>query len=525
MRNGVLLINRRSWWAFLVLACLSLVVEPFIARSALAASLDYNGYTMSSSLSYTLVDTAADTFVNSIYYNADSVLGIAGNFHIVAFDTATVTLNAHTNGNILANTLVANVNFGTNGVANEVSYIQNYDVVNATSGSSTAHALALGSTEAVALDDNGNAFSVNGVKLNTPYHIYQDDDTSTLPFVDISAVRAEAQTNSTTIGGYSDDNIATDFVNENTRTITLDDPDAFGVYNTTASAMSHFSDRPLRVRGFVRGEDGSLIINIDCSGVPSFTMPDIRMFFTDNSEAVANEKTEFTEGRILLNFTNCEDTDITFKITKASVLAPGANITLSQNFNGTVIADHVTVNAESHRDDFVGEISAQTGGDNATYDVDIDLDPAKALTGRTLMAGEFSFELKQGTTVLQTVSNTADGNIVFRGLKYTNADVGNTYTYTINEVIPASGETGMTYDTMVLYFTVRVREGGNGELVAELVDAPKDTIFNNYYDAGVTLPTTGVPSQTTVWIVLALASAGGLLLCWLCWHKNRNENT
>ena len=459
-----------------ILTCIFLLCNPFGITRGLAVSLDYNGYTMSSPLSYTLVDTTPETFVNTSYYDATRALGIAGNFHIVAFDTA--TLNTHTNGNVLAETLMAYANFGTNGLADEVSYIQNYARVDETSASSTAHTLALGSTQAVALEDNGNAFSVNGTKLNMPYHIFQDDDTSALPFVDMDTVRSQSENNSAALESYSDANVTTSFADENNRTITLNDPDAFGVYNTTASVMDGYNDRPISLKGFSQGSDGSLIINIDCTGVSSFTMPDLKMFFLDGTEAQTDEKTAFTEGRVLLNFTNCENTDITLNITKASVLALGANVTLSQNFNGTVVAENVTVDAEGHRDDFVGEFPA-----HGTYDVDVDLNPTKALTGRTLTAGEFSFELKQGTTVLQTVSNTADGNIPFQVLSYTQADIGNTYNYTINEVIPATGETGVTYDTMVLSFSVTVSDGGNGVLLDTLVSMPEDTIFNNSYSA------------------------------------------
>jgi len=326
------------------------------STAALATGLVDNSFTMSSSLTYTVIDTIPETFVNTSYYNASRVLGIAGNFHIVAFDT--VTLEAHTNGNILANTVLAGSNFGTNNVANEASYIQHYTQVNSTSGSSTTHVLALGSEETVALEDNGNALSVNGVKLSKPLNVFQDDDTSTLPFVDMGTVRSQVQSNSARIGNYREANVIASFADENNRTITLTEPDELGVYNTTASAMDGYSGRPIKLTGFSPTQSGSIIINIDCSGVTSFTMPDLKMFFLDGSEARTDEKSSFTEGRVLLNFINCIGANIEMKITKASMLALGANVTLSQNFNGTIIAENITVAAESHRDDYVGKITS-----------------------------------------------------------------------------------------------------------------------------------------------------------------------
>ena len=91
----------------------------------------------------------------------------------------------------------------------------------------------------------------------------------------------------------------------------------------------------------------------------------------------------------------------------------------------------------------------------------------KVLEGRILTAGAFTFELRNGAgTLLQTKTNAADGSIVFDAIPYTEADIGQTYTYTIREVVPASQETGMTYDPMVLTVDVEVTDAGNGDLTA-----------------------------------------------------------
>lgn len=64
--------------------------------------------------------TISQDFKSSPFY-VTNPLGIAGNFHLVGFSS--VTTSAHTNGNILTDTLRYQNNFGTKGVA-EVSYIQ-----------------------------------------------------------------------------------------------------------------------------------------------------------------------------------------------------------------------------------------------------------------------------------------------------------------------------------------------------------------------------------------------------------------
>ena len=373
-----------------------------------------NGYTMSSSLTYTIIDTAAETFTNTGYYNTNRVLGVAGNFHLVAFDTA--NLNAHTNGNILAKIVKASSNFGTNNVTNELSYIQTYTQVNGVSASSTAHVLALGSGNTVGLTDNGNAFTVNSTKLDKPFNIYQDNDTSTLPFVNLATVKSEVQSISASIDNYVDANVTTDFSDQNNRTITLNASSSLGVYNTTASVMNGYNSNPIYLKGFSSSNNGSMIINIDCSGVTSFTMPHLYMYI-DGVQAPTNELSVFTQCRVLLNFTNCSGKTITMQTTKASVLAPGATVTLSQNLNGTVVADTINVNAESHRDDYVGKLTDNVSVNKVWKDSN-----GNVLTGSSIPTGSTA-------TVQLYKTKTSDGTVSTSGSAIT-LNSSNSYSYT-----------------------------------------------------------------------------------------------
>ena len=88
-------------------------------------------------------------------------------------------------------------------------------------------------------------------------------------------------------------------------------------------------------------------------------------------------------------------------------------------------------------------------------------DFTKKLAGRELKAGEFSFVLKDSTgAVVETVKNDAAGNVSFSNLSFDNTKVG-THTYTVEEVIPANKEFGMTYDTMKATVTVTVAKNGH----------------------------------------------------------------
>lgn len=79
----------------------------------------------------------------------------------------------------------------------------------------------------------------------------------------------------------------------------------------------------------------------------------------------------------------------------------------------------------------------------------------KALAGRNLAEGEFSFDLKDSDgNVVQTVQNGADGTFGFTPLQL---DKVGTYVYTLSERAGATAN-GVTYDTTVFTATVTVTE-------------------------------------------------------------------
>lgn len=79
----------------------------------------------------------------------------------------------------------------------------------------------------------------------------------------------------------------------------------------------------------------------------------------------------------------------------------------------------------------------------------------KALTGRDLAEGEFSFDLKDAAgNVVQTVQNGVDGTFNFAPLQL---DKAGTYVYTVSEQVGAATN-GVTYDTTVFTATVTVTE-------------------------------------------------------------------
>ena len=86
----------------------------------------------------------------------------------------------------------------------------------------------------------------------------------------------------------------------------------------------------------------------------------------------------------------------------------------------------------------------------------------KSLTGRELRDGEFQFELLEGSSVIATGTNDADGNVTFDKITYTKQ--GN-HIYTAREV--NQGETGITYDDQTYMIYTMITDNGDGTLKAE----------------------------------------------------------
>ena len=102
------------------------------------------------------------------------------------------------------------------------------------------------------------------------------------------------------------------------------------------------------------------------------------------------------------------------------------------------------------------------------------------LEGGQLKDGQFTFRLRdEGGNELDVKTNDADGNVVFKTLDYTSADIGKTFSYTITE--DAGVEPGYSYDTHVETLTVKVEDGGQGRPSASVTyDADGATFVNSY---------------------------------------------
>ena len=112
----------------------------------------------------------------------------------------------------------------------------------------------------------------------------------------------------------------------------------------------------------------------------------------------------------------------------------------------------------------------------------------KFLEGKTLEAGQFEFELYEvaanGTeTLIETVTNNADGSISFSPITYTSTGLRS---YVVRE--KAGSDPQVTYSSTVLNYKVNVTYE-NYQYLAQ-VGSPADTSFKNIYTAPTTTTTT-----------------------------------
>ncbi|WP_455165131.1 Spy0128 family protein, partial [Streptococcus sp.] len=160
------------------------------------------------------------------------------------------------------------------------------------------------------------------------------------------------------------------------------------------------------------------------------------------------------------------------------------------DYDGMTVKMTVTVTENSKGDLQASVKYSGTGGFASSADdkvfnnyvvapVKTKFDFSKALAGRELKAGEFSFVLKDSTgKVLQTKTNTKEGVVGFDDLTFDNTQVG-THKYTVEEVIPENKEAGMTYDTMKAEVTITVTK--QGHVLKATNTLPADTEFNNTF--------------------------------------------
>ena len=179
----------------------------------------------------------------------------------------------------------------------------------------------------------------------------------------------------------------------------------------------------------------------------------------------------------------------TYKVTEsgsAAGVTNDANVTktvsfkVTDNGNGKLTVERLGA-ASDPAFAFTNTYSVQPTDSSVTDQVKV----TKQLTGRDMAAGEFAFELLEGDKVVATGTNSRDGSVALRSIKY--AEPG-THSYMLREVGGGTHKAGVEYDGSVFAVTTTVTDNGDGTLsVAHKVDNDANAVgFTNMYAPAAT---------------------------------------
>jgi len=166
------------------------------------------------------------------------------------------------------------------------------------------------------------------------------------------------------------------------------------------------------------------------------------------------------------------------------------SVTVTDNGQGALVASapviHKVGQAETVTEAAFVNTYSVTGSGSVV------IDGKKTLSGREMIAGEFSFGLYTdlNSTPIQIVTNRADGSFVFDALHFTAADLASNngtkvYTYYVKEILPDETDLrGVSYDTTEHTVTVTVSHDNSGNLVVTpSANHTQTIVINNAYNA------------------------------------------
>ena len=276
-------------------------------------------------------------------------LGEAANFGLVGFDS--IHLNAHTNSNIATEHAYIGAAFGNhaNGVDEpEVSYMDKVDG-NINVSLPADSKIVFGQSNTIGQTDNGNSWTVNGNKLemqtsgSLPKSERVLKDSKTVKYLDLEAMEKSMTSLSAKWSKTPEANATHDFSDMNKRHI-----DANG-------DVAHLNLDATELQGnrvtATLGEKTRLVVNVDAEGADNITLPQLDVDGINHAEYA-----DWTDKCVIYNLTDSKAKDGQYHgnvgtagATSSVILAPEANVDASQNVEGQIIAQNVTIGGEFHR--------------------------------------------------------------------------------------------------------------------------------------------------------------------------------
>ncbi|MBR2275229.1 MAG: hypothetical protein IJ873_04095, partial [Lachnospiraceae bacterium] len=349
-------------------------------------ALNNNGTSTLATYPYS-INYLKNAYENAAYnrYHRNSAMGIAGDFHLVAFES--VYGLQHIYGNVLAKNLIGpKEGFGS--YRDELSYVQNlfddnisynggnyfYNIGNLGGGGNN-DTFVFGDKEGLYHKTNdGNYFrrakvswsnDLQPVGFSGIESVIQDDNSASAPFIDFTDVYNQIVAYSNSLKALEpnvsdlDIDIRQTGNSSYNKNLYCNNAGDIAVVNLKGSDLNPFFDNiPFKIYG---RPGQAIVINVDCEGKNYISTGQdggngIKYYIVNGdtvTEAAGGEQIDQNQfGQIIWNFYNYpENAYIYFTELKGQVIAPNATVDYHGG-EGNVIAKNIYVSNESHRMDY-----------------------------------------------------------------------------------------------------------------------------------------------------------------------------
>lgn len=221
---------------------------------------------------------------------------------------------------------------------------------------------------------------------------------------------------------------------------TIDEEDQKVVVTLSKTELE--KDTPITIKGLTKGTS-PVLINVDTEGASTVNIKSqIKLEYTDGTTRNSHETEDFDDAVILWNFINQpENQKLSINSPfQGTILAVGDTVDVHQNVDGSIIADTVLVNAETHRWDLQANETVVPIIKLAAMNHLLSLDTTTVSGTKTWEDYDNKFNTRPTSITVQLLQNGE----VFQTKKVTPNKEGEWH-YEFTD-LPTTDESGQTYD-------------------------------------------------------------------------------
>jgi len=221
---------------------------------------------------------------------------------------------------------------------------------------------------------------------------------------------------------------------------TIDEEDQKVVVTLSKTELE--KDTPITIKGLTKGTS-PVLINVDTEGASTVNIKSqIKLEYTDGTTRNSHETEDFDDAVILWNFINQPENQMISINSpfQGTILAVGDTVDVHQNVDGSIIADTVLVNAETHRWDLQANETVVPIIKLAAMNHLLSLDTTTVSGTKTWDDYDNKFNTRPTSITVQLLQNGE----VFQTKKVTPNKEGEWH-YEFTD-LPTTDESGQTYD-------------------------------------------------------------------------------